>query len=293
MFLSACKADKSNTKDDDSSAKESFYLGQKPPGLIPEVFAPDVVSINGRFESTISFSPDLKELYFDAKYEDEASQIYFSKLVNGTWTPIKKANLTKGNKREEMHPFASHDGKRIYFMASDSIFLDERIWYVNRLENSWSDAIKLDSPVNDDKVFFPNQSKNGGLYYFSLSKFKTYYTPEINGEFIEPQRVEIEFGHHAFISPNEDYLLATARSNEEENRKDNDIYAYFRNQDGTWSNPINLGTTVNSNFYEKTPSISPDGKYLFFGRDERDIEPGLANIYWVSTDVIEKIRPRQ
>ena len=136
LFLSACKTDKSNTKDDDSSAKEGLYLGQKPPELIPEVFAPDVVSINGRFDSTISFSPDLKELYFDAKYEDEASQIYFSKLVNGTWTPIKKANLTKGNKREEMHPFASHDGKRIYFMASDSIFLDERIWYVNRLENS-------------------------------------------------------------------------------------------------------------------------------------------------------------
>ncbi|PIV95175.1 MAG: hypothetical protein COW44_00390, partial [Flavobacteriaceae bacterium CG17_big_fil_post_rev_8_21_14_2_50_33_15] len=241
IFISACKTDKSNKKGDDSSVKQSFYLGQKPPGLTPEVFAPGLVSLNGRFESTILFSPDLKELYFDAKYEDEASQIYFSKLVNGTWTPIKKANLTKGNKREEMHPFASHDGKRIYFMASDSIFLDERIWYVNRLENSWSDAIKLDSPVYDDMVFFPNQSKNGGLYYFSLSKFKTYYTPDIDGEFIEPQEVEIEFGHHAFISPNEDYLLVTARSNEEENRKDNHIYAYFSNQDGTWSNPINLG----------------------------------------------------
>ena len=85
----------------------------------------------------------------------------------------------------------------------------------------------------------------------SVGKFKTYYTLEINGEFTEPQEVEIEMGHHAYTSPNDDYLLVTARSNEEENRKDNDIYAYFRNQDGTWSNPINLGTTVNSNFSEK------------------------------------------
>ena len=99
-------------------------------------------------------------------------------------------------------------------------------------------------------------------------------------------------GHHAFISPNNNYLLVTARSNEEENRKDNDIYVYFKNQDGTWSTPINLGATINTNFSEKTPSISPDGKYLFFGRDERDIEPGLSNIYWVSTDVIEKLRPK-
>lgn len=293
LFLSACKTEKSNTKDDDSSTKETFYFGQKPPGLIPKVFAPDVVSINGRFESTISFSPDLKELYFEAKHEDKASQIYFSKLVNGTWTPIKKANLTKGNKKEEMHPFVSPDGKRIYFTAFDSIFSDERIWYVNRLENSWSDAIKLDSPVNDDKVFFANHTKNGGLYYFNLSKFKTYHASNKNGKFIEPLEVEIDMGHHAFISPNDDYLLVTARNNEEENRKDNDIYVYFKNQNGTWSNPISLGTTINTNFSEKTPSISPDGKYLFFGRDERDIEPGLANIYWVSAEIIEKLRPKQ
>lgn len=293
LLLSACKTEKSNTKDDDSSTKEGLYLGQKPPGLIPEVFAPDAVSINGRFESTLSFSKDLKELYFDAKYDGEASQIYFSKFIDGTWTPIKKANLTQGSKKEEMHPFVSPDGKRIYFTAYDSIFSDERIWYVNRLENSWSYPIKLNSPVNDDKVFFPNHAKNSGLYYYNLSKFKTYYAPNKNGEFIEPQEVGIEMGHHAFISPTNDYILATARNNKEENRKDNDIYVYFKNQDGTWSTPINLGKTVNTNFSEKTPSISPDGKYLFFGRDERDIEPGLSNIYWVSTDVIEKLRPKQ
>ncbi|MEQ9467936.1 MAG: hypothetical protein RLN88_11030 [Ekhidna sp.] len=293
IFLSACKTDKSKAKDDDSSTKESFYLDQKPPGLIPEVFAPDVVSINGRFESTISFSPDLKELYFEAKHEDEASQIYFSKLVNGTWTPIKKANLTKGNKKEEMHPFVSPDSKRIYFTAFDSTFSDERIWYVNRFENGWSDAIKLNSPVNNDKVFFANHAKNGGLYYFDLSTFKTSYAPNENGEFVEPRAVEIEIGHHAFISPNGDYLLVTDRSNQGgENRRDNDIYVYFKNEDETWSTPINLGATVNSTFSEKTPSISPDGKYLFFGRDERDIEPGLSNIHWVSTDVIENLRPK-
>ena len=293
LFLGACKTEKSKAKESDSSTKENFYLGQNTPGLIPEVFAPSIVSIDGRFESTISFSPDLKELYFDAKHEGEASQIYVSKLVNGAWTSIKKASFTKGNKIEEMHPFVSPDGKRVYFTAFDSIFSDERVWYVDRLKNSWGDAIKLNSPVNDDKIFFPNHAKNGGLYYFNLSKFKTYHAPNKNGKFIDPKEVEIDMGHHAFISPNDDYLLVTARNNEAENRKDNDIYVYFKNQDGTWSKPINLGTTINSNYSEKTPSISPDAKYLFFGRDERDIEPGLANIYWVSTEVIERLRPKQ
>lgn len=292
IFLSACKTDKAKAKDDDSSTKESFYLDQKPPGLIPEVFAPDVVSINGRFESTISFSPDLKELYFDAHQEGEAFQIYFSKLVNGAWTPIERANFTQGNKRQELHPFVTNDNKRLYFTALDSTFVDEKIWHVQRSGDSWSDAKMLESPINEDLVFFANPSKSGGLYYFSLSKFKTYYAPNVNGQFSEVQEVPLESGHHAFISPNEDYLVLTARSNQEENRRDNDIYVYFKNEDETWSTPINLGATVNSHFSEKTPTVSPDGKYLFFGRDERDIEPGLANIFWVSTEVIEKLRPK-
>tara|TARA_R110002126_G_scaffold274956_1_gene420235 strand:- start:5969 stop:6892 length:924 start_codon:yes stop_codon:yes gene_type:complete len=293
LFFNACKTEKPKSKDLDSPMVKNRYFGQKPPGLIPEVFAPEIVSINGRFESTISFSPNLKELYFDAKYEDEASQIYVSKLVNGTWTSIKKASFTKGNKNEELHPFVSPDGERIYFTAMDSGFTDEKIWYVNRLGDSWSEAILLDSPINNDLVFFPNQAKNGDLYYFNLTKFKTYYAPNKNGEFPEVREVALESGHHAFISPSQDYLILTARNEEEDGRKDNDMYVYFKEKGGTWTKPINLGNTINTSLNEKGPRITPDGKYLFFGRDERDIEPGLANIYWVSTEIIEKLRPKE
>ncbi len=292
LLLSACKTEKSDTKESDSSAQESSYFGQKPPGLIPEIFAPGSVSVDGRFEGTVSFSPELTELYFAADNKDQETSIYFSKLEDDKWTSIKRIDFTKGKKKEEMHPFVSPDGKRIYFTAMDSAFVDEKIWYVNRLEDSWSDAILLDSPINDDLVFFPNQSKNGDLYYFNLSKFKTYYAANKNGEFPEVQEVALEFGHHAFISPSQDYLIVTARNNQEGRGKDNDMYVYFKEKGGTWTKPINLGNTINTSFNEKGPRITPDGKYLFFGRDERDIEPGLSNIYWVSTEVIENLRPK-
>ncbi|MHA7056475.1 TolB family protein [Aquimarina sp. M1] len=293
LFLSACKTEKSNPKEDNSSTKENFYFGQKPPGLTPEVFAPDIVSIDGRFEGTVSFSPELTEMYFAADNKDEETSIYFSKLEDDEWTPIKRVDFTNGEKKEEMHPFVSPDGKRIYFTAMDSAFVDEKIWYVNRLGDSWSDATLLDTPINEDLVFFPNQAKNGDLYYFNLSKFKTYYAPNKNGAFPEVEEVALEFGHHAFISPSQDYLIVTARSNQEKGRKDNDMYVYFKEKGGTWTKPTNLGNTINTSFNEKGPRITPDGKYLFFGRDERAIEPGLSNIYWVSTDVIEKLRPKQ
>jgi outer membrane protein OmpA-like peptidoglycan-associated protein/Tol biopolymer transport system component len=44
---------------------------------------------------------------------------------------------------------------------------------------------------------------------------------------------------------------------------DMDIY-YSKKNSGVWSKPINLGNTVNTKQYEGFPSISPDGKSLYF-----------------------------
>ena len=75
-----------------------------------------------------------------------------------------------------------------------------------------------------------------------------------------------------------------------DDKEEKAIYVYFKNKNG-WSKSINLGNKVNSNFSETCPSITPDGKYLFFSR--YDEEGGLSNFYWVSTEIIEKLRPEQ
>ncbi|MBL0682935.1 PD40 domain-containing protein [Aquimarina mytili] len=291
LLLSACNTKKKDATANNPSTIENLYFGQQPSGLTPEIFAPGIISITGRNESNISFSPGLDEVYFTVNKKDEDVSIYFSKLKDNKWTPAKRANFTKGRKKEEMYPFVSFDEKRIYFTALDSIFSDEKIWYVNRLEDSWSDAIQLDSPLNDDQVFYINQAKNGDLFYTNLSKrWKTYVAPNKNGKFLDVQEVELEFGDHGFISPSQDYLLVHTRNKENEKRKDLDIYVCFKEKDGTWAKPINLGNTVNSTVNEGNPSISPDGKYFFFTRS--NIEDGLSDLYWVSTEVIEKLRPK-
>lgn len=293
LFLNACNTKNKKSKDSDSSTIEGSYFGQKPPGLIPEIFAPSIVSIDGRYEHGISFSPDLDEMYFSANKENEDPSIYFSKIEDRKWINPKKVNFTKGKKVGEMHPFVNPNGKEIYFAAHDSFTAPHhkssvKTWYVTRLESSWSDAIQLDSPINDDEVFYPNQAQNGDLFYTNVSKRKMYYAPNKNGKFPQVQEVEIEFGFHGYISPSQDYLVVNARNKEDAERK-SDIYVYFRKKDGSWTKPINLGNEVNSNFAETCPSITPDGKYLFFGRYNE--EGGLSNFYWVSTEVINKVRP--
>ncbi len=296
LFLNACNSKKQDSEDNDSSIVQNLYFGQKPPGLTPEIFAPGIISLNGRYEHGISFSPDLEELYFGANYEDQDPSIYFSKLEDKKWTSPKKVNFTKGKKVGEMHPFVSPNGTMIHFAAHDSFTSPHhessvKTWYVKRSENSWSDARELDSPINNDLVFYSNEAKNGDIFYTNLSKRKMYYAPKINDKFPKVHEVGIEFGFHGFISPSQDYLVVNGQNREDDQRKDSEIYVYFKKKDGTWSKPMNLGNAVNSDFDETCPSITPDGNYLFFGRYNE--ESGLSNFYWVDTEVIENLRPKE
>lgn len=133
-------------------------------------------------------------------------------------------------------------------------------------------------------------AKNGDLFYTNLSKrFKTYYSPNKNGKYSKAPKADIPFGGHAFISPSQDYMLVDARNREDENKKDADLYVYFKKKDGAWTKPFNLGSAVSSKFDETVATVSPDGKYLFFSRRT---EGDLLDLYWVSTEVIEKLRPK-
>lgn len=287
VFLSGCNSKKQNTKDNDTPTIFSPYLGQNPPGMTAEIFAPKIVSVNGRYEYAVSFSPTMDEMYFSGNKEEGPQNVYFSRLKGKKWTTPKIANFTRGKKKNELEAFVEPNGEKIYFAAYDSIFNDENIWYVNRLENSWSEAKKLDSPINDDIVFYSNAAKNGDLFYTSISKWKMYSAPNKNGKFPEVHEVKIEYGSHGFISPTQDFILVDALK-ENDNTKDRDIHVCFKTKDGGWSKPINLGSAVNSNFTETCPSLTPDGKYLFFSRYNE--EGGLSNIYWASTEVIQNLK---
>lgn len=288
LILSACNTKKNLSKTNDLSTIENLYFGQKPPALTPEIFAPGIISLNGRYEHGITFSPDLDEVYFSANKKGGLTDIYFSKLEGGTWSEVQNAEFTKGIKEEEMHPFISPNGKKIYFTGLNSDNTDVKIWYANRSGDSWNTAKRLDSPINDDSVFYPNAAKNGDLFYFNVSKRKMYFASNKNDTFPKTQEMDIEFGVHGFISPSQDYMLVNAR-NKENDQRQSDIYVYFKKKGGRWSKPINLGNAVNSDYNETCPSITPDGKYLFFSRYNE--EGGLSNFYWVSTEVIHKVKP--
>lgn len=267
------------------------YFGQKLPGEVPEVFAPDIISVKGRSEMGIAFTPDLQQMYFTIqKQYGVPADIYYSTFEGEHWSALNKANFTKGKKAGEMEPNVSHNGKRVYFTAYNADFSDTKIWYVERINGNWSNAVKLDSSLNQDEVMTSTLATNGDIFYTNLTKgFSTYYARSVNGKYPNPKKANIEFGAHAFISPSQDYLLVDSRNREDKNRNDADLYVYFKLKNGEWSQPKNLGPDVNSNFDETVSTVSPDGKLLFFSRRTHGDE---LDLYWVSTSTIERLRPK-
>lgn len=274
----------------EKSKSEGLYLGQTPPHLVPQLFAPNIVSVEGRYEMGVSFTPDLKEVYFSTQNTNEVASIHYSQILKGKWQPAKRVSFTKGEKAGEMEPFVTQDGKHLYFTAYNQDFTDTKIWLVEREKTGWGEAKKLDSPINNEEVFNSTLASNGALFYTDIFKSKTFYSPRIHGQYPEVFEADIPFGIHGFISPDQSYLIVDNKHQEDSSRKDRDLYVYFKQKDGSWSKPINLGESVNSKVSETVPTVSPDGKYLFFSRFD---EPkGISNIYWVSTDVIKTLKAK-
>jgi len=53
-----------------------------------------------------------------------------------------------------------------------------------------------------------------------------------------------------------------------------------------------MGPRINTPEWEMAPSLSPDGKYLFFTRRKAFQTDAPSQILWVSIGIVEQFRPR-
>jgi hypothetical protein len=285
IFLSACKSEKSNSKEANSSTEESPYLGQKAPNSTPIPFAPGLVTTEG-WEYCGGFTPDLKEFYFLREVgeteDDKKMEFVVVQNKNNQW---QKSVISP----REGTPFISPDGKTMH--------LGKR--YKKRINNGgWSEIKKLDSPFDSLPIMRLTASSED-TYFFD--EFKRDFTGDIrysrfiNGKYEEPKllnkKINTGKSFHPFIAQDESYLIFD--SEREDGYGDADIYISFRTENGDWDTPINLGDKINTIASEQCASVSPDGKYLFFNRNMGSDNYENVDIFWVSTEFIEELRPKE
>lgn len=275
---------------------EGDYMGQKPPGDTPELFAPGIVSSIWGLHSTAAFSPDGNIVMWAPMIEIPGrlysiGGILMSERKKGRWT-IPHFTLFTGDEEGDV-PFFSPDGKRVYFMSATPLPGDpqsrkERIWYVNRTAEGWSDPKPVDASVNDYPHHWQISVDADHTIYFSSSvpegygEGDIYCSKFVDGKWQKPQNlgppINTDKGEGMpFIAPDGSYLLFSRTYN---------LYISYRKEDGGWTEPVNLGTPINSPGIDICPMVTPDGKYLFF-LSQRG---GESHIWWVDAGFIKKLK---
>jgi len=267
------------------------------------LFAPGIIS-TGKEHSAAMFTPDGNEVWFGRLLP---ARVYYMERIENRWTEPTAAPFC--DTCTLLYPVLSSDGNRIFFSSHRSIERrGERlpgsgfhIWVAERTAGRWSEPKRLDSTVNyGQRHSCGSVAINGDLYFTSVvddRSMDVFCSRLVEGSYTEPEnltRINSPTPDHSpFVAPDGSYLIFSSFRG---GLGRSDLFISFRKADGTWSEPKSMGSRINSPYKDEYPFVTPDGKYLFFNSNrpstlnQRPIEDGPGNIYWVSTSVIETLK---
>ena len=274
------------------------YLGQKPPGMTPELFAPGIISTD-MLEADAAFAQKAEILLFNRIFPDKPYEIFLTEVKNGRWTKPVPAPFNSDNNDWDFK-FAPDD-RTLYFTSVRPIesggkpLKNANIWSTEITASGWSEPKMLDFPVNtEEHEAYPSVTIDGTLYFFSIRSdtfgdADLYRSRLVDGKYLKVENLgsQINTGHteaDAFIAPDESYIIFC--SDRPGGSGMYDLYISFRQRDGNWTEPENLGEDINTEISETCPSVTIDNKYLFFTVGKE----GYANIYWVDAKIIEDLK---
>jgi outer membrane protein OmpA-like peptidoglycan-associated protein len=198
---------------------------------------------------------------------------------------VRKVNLGDGvnSKYTEKSPFIAPDGQTLYYVVqgdpstagyekADDIFYTTRVtdstWSVRKsigplLNNDWPNAVITATPDNNTLYLMHRYHPDGAPKDagFSIThrtadgwsppedlRVRNYYNKGGSNEF-------------CFSADRKVLVMAIQR---DDTYGENDLYVSFLQPTGEFSEPLNLGATVNTFAWEASPFLAPDGVTLYY-----------------------------
>ena len=226
---------------------------------------------------------------------------FFAQVVLAQKGKIENLGKAVNTEYNEIAPVIAPDGSTLYFSRishPQNAFGDkgsQDIWFAERINDTqWGLARRLPAPINkeeynslysitpDGNTILIKGAYTNGRYDtrgFSTSQ------RQVRG-WSPPQKLDIP-GYEkmskgqfdcGFLS-NDGKVLIMAFS-EKKNSKEDDIYVSFKQKNGSWTKPLNLGPEINTDeFTETTPFLAADGVTLYFSSN-RPGGQGSNDIYY-------------
>lgn len=191
---------------------------------------------------------------------------------------------------DEMNPVLSPDGSILYMTIAnhpDNVGGKKDpgdIWYaVLGADGKWSEPIHAAAALNDHAFNGVAGFSKDGLSMFLLSHYASggsaaktqgISVSRKNGNgWDKPENISIPYFQNksniisGYISPDQQYFVFSAETYG--TKGVDDIYISVRDGQGKWEPAINLGAKINTQFQELTPSLSSDGRTLYFSSNGR------------------------
>jgi hypothetical protein len=278
-----------------------LYFNQTAPADTPVVFAPGVVSMEGRYEQFLLFAPNGRELTFGVTNSDWSQFfLYHMTMADGRWSEPAPAPFL-GSDPSGLTACWSFDMNTAFLTSSRPTWPPCDIWTSRRGEGGWSEPEEVGPPVSSEKDEFEVAISRSGTLYFSSAReggegdLDIYRARLVDGGYPEAENLGPPINTSAgddlpFIAPDESYLIFA--SDRPGGLGERDLYISFQ-VDGAWSPVASLGAPINSERWDIYPSVSPDGDYLFFTRRDAWVSKEDSDIYWVHAAFIDRFAPKE
>jgi len=180
---------------------------------------------------------------------------------------------------QEVRPLISPDGNTLYFSrrnhpdntggAKDY----QDIWVSNHQNGEWSVPVKMSEPLNNHKTNTLCWISGDGSYALLLDSYKRVKSPlaqayDSPGGWGAPGDLLIrdfinQSSYYDFYYQEQMQVLLSA-IDDGTGHGEQDLHISFILEDGSYTKPRNLGTTINSSKSDFAPFLAADGKTLYF-----------------------------
>lgn len=212
--------------------------------------------------------------------------------------PAEKIFSQVNSPYDESSPVISPDGKFLFITVANhpqnagGIKDPGDIWYATRLnDGTWSAPKHAGSVINNMLYNGVAGFSAAGDELYLLSHYAGTERPKTQGIAVakisggtwsRPQNISIlYFQNKAGVlhgMMNRDASVFVFAAETYGTRGVEDLYVTMRDHTGKWGEPKNLGSTINTQFQEVSPSLSADGRTLYFSSNGRKGE-GSFDIY--------------